>query len=332
MPNLPKPRLRRTPRRRVEPHAPQAQTEPRVQSVEHGGLRWINIESPGGVDHAWLEEHFEFHPLDHEDVRSRNQRPKIDEYDDYLFIVLHFPVFDRTVGRLNSGELDIFIGPDYLITIPNTHLQPIEYLFERCRTNEEVRDALLSSKGSGYLLYKLVDACFDYCFPMLAKMGNKLDRVEQDIFEGRSEEVVRDISNVKQEIINFRKIIRPQRTVLRDLERTKQRFLADDLEVYFDDIVDASERIWDMLENYKEVVEALEDTNESVISHRVNGVLRVLTGVSVMLLPLTLVASVFGMNVSVPGEGDLTAFWIILGVMAVMLVGMLTIFRRRGWL
>ena len=93
---------------------------------------------------------------------------------------------------------------------------------------------------------------------------------------------MRDISNSKQEIINFRKIIRPQRAVLRDLERTKQRYLAEDLEVYFDDIVDASERIWDMLENYKEVVEALEDTNESVLSHRVNEVLRVLTAFSVV--------------------------------------------------
>ena len=177
------------------------------------------------------------------------------------------------------------------------------------------------SKGSGYLLYKIVDDSFDYCFPMLRKIGNKLERLEEDIFEGRSEEVVRDISNSKQEIINFRKVIRPQRAVLRDLERTKQRYLAEDLEVYFDDIVDASERIWDMLENFKEVVEALEDTNESVLSHRVNEVLRVLTAFSVIILPLTLLASIFGMNVGVPGEGDVGAFWTIIGVMVVVLVG-----------
>ena len=139
---------------------------------------------------------------------------------------------------------------------------------------------------------------------MLRKIGNKLERLEEDIFEGRAEEVVRDLSNSKQEIINFRKVIRPQRAVLRDLERTKQRYLAEDLEVYFDDIVDASERIWDMLENFKEVVEALEDTNESVLSHRVNEVLRVLTAFSVVILPLTLIASIWGMNVGVPGEGD----------------------------
>jgi magnesium transporter len=194
-----------------------------------------------------------------------------------------------------------------------------------------VREAMLS-KGSGYLLYKIVDDSFDYCFPMLRKIGNKLERLEEDIFEGKAEEVVRDLSNSKQEIINFRKVIRPQRAVLRDLERTKQRYLADDLEIYFDDIVDASERIWDMLENFKEVVEALEDTNESVLSHRVNEVLRVLTSFSVVILPLTLIASIWGMNVGVPGEGDPTDFWVILGGMLAVLVGMVAYFRKRGWL
>jgi magnesium transporter len=167
---------------------------------------------------------------------------------------------------------------------------------------------------------------------MLRKIGNKLERLEEDIFEGRSEEVVRDISNSKQEIINFRKIIRPQRAVLSDLERTKQRYLAEDLEVYFDDIVDASERIWDMLENYKEVVEALEDTNESVLSHRVNEVLRVLTAFSVVILPLTLIASLWGMNVAFPFQGSTTAFWAIIAAMGLILGGMVGYFRRRGWL
>ena len=266
---------------------------------------------------------------------SRNQRPKIDEYPDYLFIVLHFPVFDRSVGRLNAGELDLFVGRDFVVTIPNTPLQPVEYLFERCRQKEELREQLFS-KGSGFLLYRIVDDGFDYCFPMLRKIGNKLDAVEDEIFEGAAEEVVRDISNVKQEIINFRKVIRPQRAVLRDLENSKQRFLSppegEELEIYFDDIGDAHERIWDMLENYKEVVEALDDTNESVISHRVNEILRVLTSISVIVLPLTLVASIWGMNVGVPGEGDSGDFYAVVGAMVVLLFVMLAFFKRRGWL
>lgn len=335
MPNLPKPRLRRPGRRGelvVPTPTPEPQT-PQVEQIEAEGLRWVKIERPGGLERAWLEEHFDFHALDLEDVLSRNQRPKIDVYDEYLFIVLHLPVFDRTAGRLGTGELDIFVGPDYLVAIPNQPLQPVEYLFERCRGNEEMREQLFS-RGSGYLLYRLVDDSFDYCFPMLRKIGNKLDALEDDIFSGRSEEVVRDISNVKQEIINFRKVIRPQRPVLRDLEKVKQRYLASDfdLEIYFDDIVDAHERIWDMLENYKEVAEALEETNESVLSHRVNDILRVLTSISVIVLPLTLIASIWGMNSEVPGQGGPLAFWAVLGAMLVILLGMIGYFRRRGWL
>jgi magnesium transporter len=332
MPSLPKPRFGRSARARGQVvAAPPEPEQANPEVIEHGGLRWINIERPRAADRAWLEEHFDFHPLDYEDVFSRNQRPKIDEYEGYLFIVLHFPRYDHHVGRLNAAELDLFVGPDFLITLPNEPIDPVEYLFERCRANPEERERLFS-QGAGFLLYKIVDNAVDASFPMLRKMGNKLERVEQGIFEGRSEEVVRDISNVKQEIINFRKIVRPQRAVLADLERTKQRYIPDDLDIYFDDINDASERIWQMLEGYKETVEALEMTNESALSHQLNDVLRVLTAFSVILLPLTLIASIWGMNVRVPGEQSITAFWVIIAAMVVLLAGMLAYFRRRGWL
>ena len=332
MPNLPKPRLPRSARFRaaavVAPPAEDQHT-PRVEVVEGAdGLRWIKIDAWRAAERSWLEEHFDFHPLDYEDIGSRNQRPKVDEYDDYLFVVLQFPRYDKAVGRLNAAEVDIFVGPDWVLTIPNQPLPPLDYLFDRCRTNDETRQQLFSN-GSGYLLYRVVDQCVDASFPMLRKVGNKLERLEEDVFEGRSNEVVRDIFEVKQEIINFRKVIRPMRTAVADLERTK-RYVAEDLDIYFDDINDASERVWDMLENFKEVVEALESTNESVISHRLNDILRVLTAISVVVLPLTLVASVWGMNVRVPGQGHIEGFWIVVGVMVALLVGTLAAFRRRG--
>jgi magnesium transporter len=330
MPSLPRP-LRRGARARADGVArpPEPET-PNVEQVEACGLRWLNIERPRRADRAWLEERFSFHPLDYEDVFSRNQRPKVDEYDDYLFIVLHFPRYDKRLGRLNAAELDVFVGPDFVVTLPNEPLQPLRYLFERVSVDEHLREQVFS-KGAGYLLYKIVDDCVDASFPMLAKMGNKLERIEDDIFEGRSAEIVRDISDVKQEIINFRKIVRPQRQALKDLERHK-RYVPETLEIYFDDINDASERVWDILENYKEVVEGLESTNESVLSHRTNDVLRVLTSFSVIILPLTLIASIWGMNVGVPGQGSHAAFWVIVSAMVATLVAMLVWFRRRGFL
>jgi magnesium transporter len=305
----------------------------RPADLTAAGLTWIHLDSPSLDAAQELADRFGWHPLDVEDVMSKRQRPKIDDYADegYLFGVLHFPVYDRSIQRLNAAELDIFVGPDYLITLPAVELLPVPRLFERCRDDERFRDDLFS-KGSGRLLYEVLDDLFDYCFPILDKIGHKLDSLEDDVFEGRSEEVVRDISNVKQEIISYRKIIKPERSTLRVLERHVERFLPEELELYFDDVVDAAERIWDILDNYKEVVEALEDTNESVIGHRQNDVLRILTVFSVVLLPLTLITGFFGMNVHFPGYETAVAFWVVFVGMVVSLVGMLVFFRYKRWL
>ncbi len=330
MPSIP-----RIPRRARSRAAADAVARPRaeIREVATSGLTWINVVNPELEVAVELAERFGWHPLDVEDIVSRRQRPKVDDYeeDGYLFTVLHFPVYDKTIQRLNAAELDVFIGHDYLVTIPNRELLPVTRLFARCEDDEELRDSLFA-RGTGRLLYEVLDDLFDYCFPILDKIAHKLDRVEDDVFDGRSEEVVRDISNVKQEIISYRKIIKPERGTLRVLERHVDRFLPEELELYFDDIVDAAERIWDLLDNYKEVVEAIESTNESVISHRQNDVLRLLTIFSVTMLPLTVLTGIFGMNVLFPGEGGNDAFWLILGALVVLLGGMVGFFRFKRWL
>jgi magnesium transporter len=328
MPSLP--RIRRTRTRELAPVSSAAPARP--AELTAAGLTWIHLDAPS-LDRAQeLAGRFGWHPLDVEDVLSKRQRPKIDDYEEerYLFGVLHFPVYDRTIQRLNAAELDVFVGPDYLVTLPTVELLPVTRLFRRCEDDETFREQLFS-KGSGRLLYEVLDDLFDYCFPILDKIGYKLDALEDDVFEGRSEEVVRDISNVKQEIISYRKIIKPERSTLRLLERYVERFLPDELELYFDDIVDASERIWDILDNYKEVIEALEDTNESVISHRQNDVLRILTVFSVVLLPLTVITGFFGMNLRFPGYETVWAFWVVFAAMVVSLAGLLSFFRYKRW-
>ena len=328
MPNLP--RIRRT--RSGSGAVPAgALAERRPLELTAGGLTWVHLDSPDTDTANELAERFGWHALDVEDVLSRRQRPKIDEYPEYLFAVLHFPVYDKAIQRLNAAELDVFLAQDNLVTLPNVPLLPVTRLFHRCEEDEQLREELFA-KGSGRLLYEVLDDLFDYCFPILDKIGHKLDSVEDDMFERRAEDVVRDLSNVKQEIISYRKIIKPERTTLRLLERRVERFLPEELDLYFDDIVDGAERIWDLLDNYKEVVEGLESTNESVISHRQNDVLRVLTVFSAILLPLTLLASVFGMNVDFPGYGTGTAFWIVVGVMITVGAGLLGFFRWKRWL
>jgi magnesium transporter len=326
MPSLP--RIRRS---RGRTGVAEAAARPRIAELGGQGLAWVHITAPDQEVATELAERFGWHPLDVEDILSKRQRPKVDDYPEYLFAVLHFPWYDSSVQRLNAAELDIALGPDYLVTMPNVPLLPVDRLFNRCAEDEDFRDELFA-KGSGRLLYEVLDDLFDYCFPILDKIAHKLDKIEDDIHEVRSEDLVRDISDVKQEIISYRKIMKPQRPTLRVLERKVERFLPEDLELYFDDIVDASERIWDVLDNYKEVVEALEDTNESVIAHRHNDVLRVLTVFSAVLLPLTFIASIFGMNVIYPGEGTDEAFWVIAAAMAGIGIGLLGFFRWKRWL
>src|SRR5438105_6925134 len=330
MPSLP--RLRRT-RPRGLGEGVDARPQPRIAEVEAAGLTWIHLDSVDPELVNELRARFGWHALDVEDVLSKRQRPKVDDYADegYLFGVLHFPAYDKNVQRLNAAELDFFRGPDYLVTIPNVELLPVSRLFDRCGEDEGFREGLFA-KGSGRLLYEVLDDLYDYCFPILDKIDHKLDSIEDDIEDLRSEEIVSDISKVKQEIISYRKIVKPQRPALRLLERHIERFLPENLELYFDDLVDASERIWDQLDNFKEVVEALEDTNESVISHRQNDVLRLLTVMSVIILPITLITGIFGMNVHFPGFGSAEAFWIVVGAMVITAASLAAFFKYKRWL
>ena len=157
-----------------------------VSELAAGGLTWVNAVGPDLETAQALAERFGWHPLDVEDVVSKRQRPKVDDYEDegYLFAVLHFPVYDKAVQRLNAAELDVFIGQDYLVTLPNRELLPVTRLFARCDADEAFREQLLV-RGSGRLLYEVLDDLFDYCFPILDKIGHKLDRIEDDMFEGR---------------------------------------------------------------------------------------------------------------------------------------------------
>ena len=333
MASLPKIRRTRVAGRSVAPPQPERTTAD-VQRLEAFGLTWLNIESPTAIDAHWLAANYDFHELDIEDVLSRRQqRSKIDEYADYLFIVLHFPRFDKRTGRLQATELNVFVADDLVITLPNEPLKPLSALWSRCERSESAREQYMS-KGSGYLLYEIVDTMYDYCFPILDKIGFKLDSIEDALFEGESDDLVRDISNIKQEIINYRKIVKPQRPTLRLLERSNQRYAPQDLEIYFDDIVDKSERIWDLLENYKEVAEALEATNESVITHKLNDIIRLLTILSAVMLPMTLITGVYGMNTkTLPlAQHGVLSFLFPLALMLGVAAGLLVWFRHKRWL
>ncbi|MDP2625198.1 MAG: magnesium transporter CorA family protein [Candidatus Peregrinibacteria bacterium] len=301
-------------------------------TIKLGKLQWTDISSPNEDTVKMLEKKYDFHELDLEDCLSKHQRPKIDEYEDYLFIVLHFPFYSKRLKRVVSEELDIFIGPDYLITLHDGQLRSMNKLIKHCKQDRSTMKEYMG-KGTGYLLYMVIRELFDEAFPILDDMWRSLAGIERDLFDGDTEkDMVRDILWLKKDVINFRRIVSPQRAVIAQLEHKNKKFLPENLEVYFDDVVDKIEKMWGTLENLKELTESLQDTNEVLISHQTNRIIKILTVFSVVLLPLTVITGFYGMNVQLPyAETVMAAKGITLSMLGLVVL-MLVFFKWKRWL
>jgi len=302
-----------------------------IETVTHGKVTWTNTEKPTSEGIEVLRRNYSFHPLDLEDCLSRIERPKVDEYEDYLFIVMHFPVYDPDQRISKPSEVDFFIGAGYLVTVHDGILSPIYQLFDDCQRYEPTR-AKHMGRGASRLLYSVIDALVDYCFPILDKADSNIHAIEEEVFTENMRRVVQDISIVRRDIIALRRIIRPQIAIVANLEEKDRPFIREDLDVYFGDIVDHLNKAWDILEDHREVVEGLSETSDSVISYRINDVMRILTIISVVMLPLTLLSGIYGMNIALPLAEHPLSFLFILGLMILVAGGMLFYFKRQGWL
>ncbi len=303
-----------------------------MESLTWGDLTWINIERPTERETEYLAQNYPFHPLDLDDCLSRIQRPKIDEYKDYLFLVFHFPVFNKEVGVTTPSQISVFIGKDYLITLHKGELKPLVKLFKECQIDEESRQEYFS-QGSGFLLYRIIDRLVDSCLPILSKVFDNIEEVEDDIFSDRKSGTVKEISILRRDVISFRRIIWPMRAVVGGLESRIRRFTRADMSVYFGDMVDHVDKIWDSLDEYKEIIEGLSDTHDSLATNRTNEVVRMLTVIATILLPISVVASIFGMNIPLgPFEESKYSSLFIVLIMLVIVSGMLYFFRRQHWI
>jgi magnesium transporter len=302
-----------------------------IKQVTHNGLTWVNIVNPGGAEAEWMRRTYGFHPLHLEDTLSKRQLSKIDDTDDYTFIVMFFPVYSRLVRVTTASEVDIFVGENYVITAHADNLKPLHNLFVSCMEDPESR-AKVMGQSSGYLLYQIVDRLVDYCFPILDKIGDNIEAAEDAIFEDRLRHTIQEISIVRRDIISFRRIIKRLIPVVNSLERKNRSVFREDMEEYFGDISDHLSKIWDTLEDFKEVIEGLSDTINWLMSSRVNDIIKVLTIISVILLPLTLISGIYGMNVPLPWGEHPNAFYLIIGVMVAVIAAMLAFFRWRKWI
>jgi len=302
-----------------------------VELLTHGRVTWVNIEQPTAADMNFLRERYPFHPLDLEDCLSRLERSKIDEYEDYLFIIMQFPVFDTTQRVSRPAEVDLFIGPGYLVTVHDGNLWPIIKLFDACQTDEETRKKHMG-RGSSSLLHDVIDRLVDYCFPILYKVDTNIREIEDDIFTEQVPDVVREISWVRRDIIALQRIVKPQIAIVANLEHKDRPFIREELDIYFSDVLDHLYKAWDMLEDHRDVIEGLSDTANTLTTYRINEVMKILTIISVIMLPLTLLSGIYGMNISLPLAQHPFSFIIILVLMGVVAGGMLFFFRKRRWI
>jgi magnesium transporter len=251
----------------------------------------------------------------------------LDEYDDYFFLVLHIPFFVKQTRRLIPFTVNIFIGNNFLVTVHRGLCKPIQDTFEYLSKNNQILD-----KGSGFLLHKVIDSLIDYNFPILNKIYRNIQDIEDAIFKKASTRNVKEILLIRTNILTFRNIIYPQRKLFKTLEIKDMDFLIEALEVYFSDLVDHVEKIWDTLENYKELVDGVHDAHQSLLSNKINEIMRILTIFSVIILPLTLISGIFGMNISLPLGDHAFAFVIIMVIMFTISAGMLVYFKYKDWI
>ncbi|MGQ9457714.1 MAG: magnesium/cobalt transporter CorA [Anaerolineae bacterium] len=301
-----------------------------IQTLTWGGTTWVNVENASLQDLERLRQTFGFHPLALEDVLSRNERPKADEYEDTLFLVLQFPVFQKEQGLSVPSELHVFLGTNYLVTAHDASLRPLVDLFRECGRDEAARQRTLEA-GPGWLLYTILDRLVDHLFLILDRVGARIRGIEEGLFTQNIRSMVEEISLVRRDLIALRSIVKPQIALITNLERGDHPLIRRDLRPYFGDIADGFHRAWDILEDYREVMDDLSETADSLTSYRINEVMRVLTVISVIMLPLTVLAGIYGMNVPLPLAHSPVSFIIILVLMVLIAAGMLFYFRRRGW-
>ena len=306
----------------------QEKPESSIRRVSTKSLEWIDISPPTETEMEYLAENYKFHPLDLDDTLSKIQRAKIDEYKDYLFLVFHFPVYSKEKRVTNPSQLSVFIGKNYLITLHKGDLKPLSQLFRECQLEEEARKEHLSH-GSGYILYRIVDRLVDYCVPILYKIIDNVEDIEDSIFSKSNAAAVMELSELRRDIISFRRVIWPMRAVLGGLEPRIRRFTDTDLAAYFGDMVDHVDKIWDGLDEYKEVLEGLNDTHDSLATNSTNDVMKTLTIVATLMMPTMLVASIYGMNIPLPFQDSRLSPVILILVMLALIGGMLLFFRRK---
>lgn len=309
------------------------------ERITNKSLTWIDIQKPTRQKLKMLEPYYSFHELSIEDCLSKIQIPKVDRYEDHLFIILHFPTIDKEQSIPRSAQLSIFTGSNYLVTVQQGELQALIEMFQICKTDPKQRESFMGN-SPGYLLHSIIDLLVDDLLHILMKVEGNLDDIEDLVFDEKTA-VATEISMLRREITTLKRIVYPLKRTILEISREIQRFSEEDLTPYFDDVRDHIDKVIEALDESKETIEIFKDTDFMLSTEKSNKILAILTILFTLSIPASVIAAYYGMNVNLPGGietgsaiflGKYTSF-IMLIIAALLPAGiMIYWFRRQGWL
>jgi len=293
-------------------------------------VTWINIDGLHQIETIEkIGKNFELHPLILEDILNTGQRPKCEDYEKCLFMVLKMLTFNNESNSIQSEQVSLVLGQNFVISFQ----EAVGDVFE------QIRDRIRNAKGrirkmsTDYLAYALIDAIVDNYFLILEKMGEQIESMEEELIAKPSDKTVRMIHELKRELIFLRKSVWPLRELISSLEKTGSSLITDSTEPYLRDVYDHTIQVIDTVESFRDMVSGMLDIYLSSISNRMNAVMKVLTIIATIFIPLTFVAGIYGMNFKyMPELGWKWGYFIVLVIMAAVAVVMLIYFKRKKWL
>lgn len=303
-----------------------------METLKTKSLVWHHMRRPAQTDLAWLKEEFGIHPLVLDQLGGPTMRPKVDDYDGLLYLVLHFPIFHVSERKTYPREVDFILTKKYLITVTYEPIPPLEDFFRACMTEKPSED-LYASKTPAHLLYYVVRELYAFALRELDHIQEHIDRIEDKVFLDGERGVIEEISIVRRDIIDFRRALKPQQATLESLAEQGVALHGPAVKHFLEGLVGEYMKVWNLIENNKEALDALYDNNVTVLSIKQNEAMRIVAIVAFMTFPLMLFATLFGMRtIATPIIGSRYDFWIIVGVMILALAAMLWFFRRKKWL
>ena len=300
--------------------------------VKHEDITWIDIENPSKHNIEYIRENFNVHPLAIEEFITPTYRARATKYSNCLFLTIHIPLFDTVKRTTYASEIDILLTKSHLITGHKKDIFQLRTFFDELQKSEGKRRTHMIH-STAHLLYEIFRILTESCFPRLDHVVRHIDEVQEGIFNGDERKMVREISIIKRDILNFRRTLMPQRSIIESIIAQPNGVVPHDIKIYYQDLIGTNIRLWNDLESAKETIVSLEKTNNSLLSEKINHRMRIITVFSVLWIPLTIYLSLFQVNVTnLPLRDNPLGFFIHILVMSVITIITFIIFKIAKWI